>query len=83
MSDNRKILIVGLAILVVIAICLVFALSPPGGGGQSDYDRCVDRCEDDAFEANVDRDDITNDEFHALMRAHRLAICPNECKHLK
>jgi len=79
---NKKIIIVAVAILGLIGLCLIFSLS--GGGGQADkYDLCVRRCLDDAREANINRDDITDEDYQTIMAEHRAYICPGKCEDLK
>ena len=69
------------AILIVfwLSTCLVVALSIGGCQEQSDYERCVSRCLEQARAQNIERDDITNAEYQRIIQEHKAYICPGKC----
>jgi len=95
---NRKILIVGVAMLGLACLCLVFALAggstdritnrekptvQPTLEAQESFDECVRRCVDAARDANIERDDITDEDYQIIIAEHKNYICPGKCEQLK
>ena len=75
----KKAGVVAVAGLLLVGLCLVLVFGG-GGGGSSEYDACVSRCVSAARQANIDRDDITDEDFGIIMAEHRKYICPGKCE---
>ena len=79
---NRKILIVAISILALAGLLVLLAALAACGGGDK-YSACVQRCVNAARDANIERDDITDEDYKIIMAEHKNYICPGKCEDLK
>lgn len=92
MSGKQKGIIAVLAILALGCFCVVLSLQPTIDLDRSQptkapatmtYDQCVQRCVNSARDANIERDDITDEDYQIIMAEHKNYICPGRCEKYK
>jgi len=89
--SNKRIAIIAVAILAVACICVVLALpegteredQPTQEAARQSYDDCVRRCVQNARDANIERTDITDDDYQIIIAEHKNYICPGRCEEYK
>lgn len=95
---NRRTLTVAVSILGIIGLFAIFVVisgsnihverqekptAEPTIEDKGAYDECVRRCIDAARDANIERGDITDEDYLTIMAEHKNYICPGKCEALK